>query len=238
MLTRFILLLTILHPAPTRAGMGQDTIVLFEILKSSLDQLEQLHDLADKTGKTLERIQQYNTAVRDIEYKIILIENLVDTTNELSQANPQGTQEILNLLLRIKGECRSIDQLLREEREKLALTKKSDKDIEATHKKSRFDRKVEKHQISMSTHADANVAEATRQTAINTSWMLKSTNDIKDYENRQLSLMNKSYGDQKEDRSRNLAKEIETKNYYNMSYGINSKAESKKTCALCLGSNP
>jgi virulence-associated protein VapD len=215
---------------------GEETAVLVELLKSSLDQLEQLHDLADKSGKTLDRIQQYNTAVRDMEYKIILIENMVDTTQELGQADPQTSQDILNLLHRLKGECRSIDQLLKEEREKLALSKKNDKDIETTLKKSRFDRKVERHQLSASTHADANVAEATRQTAINTSWMLKSTNDIKDYENRQLSIMNKGYADQKEDKSRSMAKEIETKNYYNIDYGINSKDESSKSCQFCLGS--
>jgi hypothetical protein len=234
MLTK-ILLLFLLTPTSVHAGLGQDTLVLVEILKSSLDQLEQLHDLADKTGKTLDRIQQYNTAVRDIEYKIILIENLVDTTRELGEADPQSTQDIVNLLHRLKGECRSIDQLLKEEREKLALSKKNDKDIDTTHKKARFDRKVERHQLSASTHADANVAEATRQTAINTSWMLKSSNDIKDYENRQLSVMNKSYADQKEDKSRVMAKEIETKNYYNVDYGINSKDETRKTCQFCLG---
>lgn len=230
-------LLIFLMTSSAYAGFGQDTIVLVEILKSSLDQLEQLHDLADKTGKTLDRIQQYNTTVRDIEYKAILIENLVDTTKEFSEANPQSTQDILNLLHRIKGECRTIDQLLKEERQKLALAKKSDKDIEITHKKSRLDRKIEKHQLSSSLHSDANVAEATRQTAINTSWMLKSTNDIKDYQNRQLSIMNKEYGDQKESRSRELAKEIEAKQYYNFDYGINSKNEARKTCQLCLGSN-
>jgi virulence-associated protein VapD len=215
---------------------GEETPVLIEILKSSLDQLEQLHDLADKSGKTLDRIQQYNTAVRDMEYKIILIENMVDTTKDLSHADPQSTQDILNLIHKLKGECRSIDQLLKEEREKLALSKKNDKDIDSTLKKSRFDRKVEKHQLSASTNADANVAEATRQTAINTSWMLKSTNDIKDYENRQLSIMNKGYADQKEDKSRSMAKEIETKNFYNIDYGINSKDESSKSCQFCLGS--
>lgn len=233
MLTKFIFLFLI--PASIHAGLGQDTIVLVEILKSSLDQLEQLHDLADKTGKTLDRIQQYNTAVRDIEYKIILIENLVYTTRELGEADPQSTQDIVNLLHRLKGECRSIDQLLKEEREKLAISKKNEKDIESTHKKSGFDRKVERHQLSVSTHADANVAEATRQTAINTSWMLKSSNDIKDYENRQLSVMNKSYSDQKEEKSRVIAKEIEAKNYYNFDYGINSKDEARKTCQFCLG---
>lgn len=230
------ILLLISFSFSSHAGLGQDTIVLIEILKSSMDQLEQLHDLADKTGKTLDKIQQYNTAVRDIEYKMILIENLVSTTSELSEADPQSTQDILNLLRRIKGECRSIDQLLGEEREKLALSKNNDKDIDTTHKKAKFDRKVEKHQLSASAHADANVAEATRQTAINTSWLLKSTNDIKDYENRQLSIQNKNYADHKEDRSRDLAKEIETKQFYNMEYGINSKEESRKTCQLCLGS--
>ena len=234
---KIILLLFLLHPKITSASMfGEETAVLVELLKSSLDQLEQLHDLADKSGKTLDRIQQYNTAVRDMEYKIILIENLVDTTKDLSQADPQSSQDILNLLHRLKGECRSIDQLLKEEREKLAVSKKNDKDIDSTLKKSLFDRKVEKHQLSASTHADANVAEATRQTAINTSWMLKSTNDIKDYENRQLSIMNKGYADQKEDKSRSMAKEIETKNYYNIDYGINSKDESRKSCQFCLGS--
>ena len=39
------------------AGFGQDTLVLVEILRSSLNQLEELHDLADKTGKTLGKIQ-------------------------------------------------------------------------------------------------------------------------------------------------------------------------------------
>jgi hypothetical protein len=214
-------------------GFGQDTLVLVEILKSSLDQLEQLHDVADKTGKTLDRIQQYNTAVRDMEYKIILIENLVDTTQELGEENPQGTQEVINLLRRLKGECRTIDELLKEEREKLAHSIKDEKDIETTHRKSRFDRKIERHQLSASTHADANVAEATRQTAINTSWMLKSTNDIKDYENRQLSVMNKGYSENKEERSRKLAKEIETKSYYNIDYGINSKEEARKSCRFC-----
>ena len=234
---KILLLLFLLHPKITSASMfGEETAVLVELLKSSLDQLEQLHDLADKSGKTLDRIQQYNTAVRDMEYKIILIENMVDTTQELGQADPQTSQDILNLLHRLKGECRSIDQLLKEEREKLALSKKNDKDIETTLKKSRFDRKVERHQLSASTHADANVAEATRQTAINTSWMLKSTNDIKDYENRQLSIMNKGYADQKEDKSRSMAKEIESKNYYNIDYGINSKDESSKSCQFCLGS--
>ena len=158
MFSRFILILTL--STPVFAGLGQDTIVLVEILKSSLDQLEQLHDLADKTGKTLDRIQQYNTAVRNIEYKIILLSNLVDTTKELSQADPKSTQDILNLLQRIKGECRTIDQLLREERAKLASSKKNEKDIEITHKKSRRDRKVESLQLSASTHSDANVAEA------------------------------------------------------------------------------
>lgn len=231
------LLLLVLLSQSSYAGFGQDTLVLVEILKSSLDQLEQLHDVADKTGKTLDRIQQYNTAVRDIEYKIILIENLVDTTQELGEANPQGTQEIINLLTRLKGECRTIDELLREEREKLALSKKDEKDIESTHKKSRFDRKIEKHQLSVSTHADANVAEATRQTAINTSWMLKSTNDIKDYENRQLSVLNKGYSEDKEERTRKLAKEIEAKSYYNIEYGINSKEESRKSCKFCQREN-
>lgn len=215
---------------------GEETAVLIQLLKSSLDQIEQLHDLADKSGKTLERIQQYNTAVRDMEYKLILIENLVDTTHELGQADPQGTQEILTLIQRLKGECRSIDELLKEERAKIALSKQNEKDIDSTQKKSKFDRKVERHQLSVSAHADTNVAEAARQTAVNTSWMLKSTNDIKDYENRQLSLMNKSYGDYKEDRSRYMARELETRNFYNIDYGINSKAESQKSCQLCLGS--
>ena len=237
MFSRFIILFLILKLNSSSASMfGEETPVLVEILKSSLDQLEQLHDLADKSGKTLDRIQQYNTAVRDIEYKFILIENLVDTTKELGEANPQTSQEILNLLHRLKGECRSIDQLLKEEREKLAGSKKDEKDIDTTHKKSRFDRKVERHQLSVSSHADANVAEAARQTAINTSWMLKSTNDIKDYENRQLYIMNKSYADQKEYKSRSLAKDIETKNYYNFDHGINSKDAAQKTCQLCLGS--
>lgn len=230
------LLPLVLISLPLYAGLGQDTVVLVEILKSSLDQLEQLHDLADKTGKTLDRIQQYNTAVRDIEYKIILIENLVDTTKELGEADPETTQDILNLLHRLKGECRTIDQILREEREKLAISKKDEKSIETTHKKGRFDRKVEKHQLSASTHADANVAEATRQTAINTSWLLKSSNDIKDYENRQLFLMNKSYSESKEDKSRAMAKEIEVQKFYNINYGINSKDETRKSCQLCLGS--
>ena len=237
MFNKGIFLLLILLPKISSASMfGEETAVLVELLKSSLDQLEQLHDLADKSGKTLDRIQQYNTAVRDMEYKIIIIENLVDTTKELNEENPQTSQDILNLLHRLKGECRSIDQLLQEEREKLARSKKDEKDIDTTHKKSRFDRKVERHQLSASTHADVNVAEATRQTAINTSWMLKSTNDIKDYENRQLYIMNKSYADQKEYKSRSLAKDIETKNYYNFDHGINSKDESRKTCQLCLGS--
>ena len=48
--------------------------------------------------------------------------------------------------------------------------------------------------------------------------------------------MNKSYGERNEDRSRDLAKEIETKKFYNFEYGINSKEESRKTCQLCLGS--
>lgn len=237
MFSKFIILLLLFRPGTSCASLlGEETAVLVEILKSSLDQLEQLHDLAEKSGKTLEKIQQYNTAVRDIEYKFILIQNLVDTTKELSQANPQSTQEILNLLYRLKGECRSIDQLLKEERGKLALSRKNEKDIDTTHKKSRFDRKIEKHQLSASTHADTNVAEAARQTAINTSWMLKSSNDIKDYENRQLYIMNKSYADQKEDKSRAMAKEIETKNYYNFEHGINSQNEARKTCQLCLGS--
>lgn len=237
MFNKFIILLLLVRPGTSSASMfGEETAVLVELLKSSLDQLEQLHDLADKSGKTLDRIQQYNTAVRDIEYKFILIENLVDTTKELGQADPKSTQDILNLLHSLKGECRSIDQLLKEEREKLALSKKDEKDIDTTHKKARFDRKVERHQLSASTHADVNVAEATRQTAINTSWMLKSSNDIKDYENRQLYIMNRSYADQKEDKSRALAKDIETKNYYNFDHGINSKNETRKTCQLCLGS--
>jgi len=231
------LLLLILSFQQAYGGLGQDTLVLVEILKSSLDQLEQLHEVADKTGKTLDRIKQYNTAVRDIEYKIILIENLVDTTQELRKENPQGTQEIINLLRRLKNECRSIDELLKEEREKLSLAKKNEKDIESSHNKSRFDRKIERHQLSASTHADANVAEATRQTAINTSWMLKSTNDIKDYENRQLSVINKGYSEDKEDRTRKLAKEIETKSFYNIEYGINSKEESRKSCRSCQGNN-
>jgi hypothetical protein len=215
------------------AGLGQDTLVLVEILKSSLNQLEQLHDLADKTGKTLDRIQQYNTAVRDIEYKIILVENLVDTTKELGESNPQGMQDIINLLKRLKGECRTIDELLKEEREKLANSKKHEKEIEITHNKSRFDRKIERHQLSVSRHSDANVAEATRQTAINTSWMLKSTNDIKDYENRQLAVLNKTFTEDKEDRARDLTKELEIRSYYNIDYGINSKEESKKSCIFC-----
>lgn len=233
MLSKIILLL--LFAPATYASFGQDSLLLVEILKSSLDQLEQLHDLADKTGKTLDRIQQYNTAVRDMEYKIILIENLVDTTKELSEANPENRQEILDLLRRLKGECRTIDELLKQEREKLADSKKNEKDIDTTHRKSRFDRKVEKHQLSVSRHSDANVAEATRQTAINTSWLLKSTNDIKDYENRQLSVLNKSYSEDREERSQRLAKELETKSYYNIEYGINSKEESKKSCILCQG---
>jgi virulence-associated protein VapD len=233
-----MILFLILAPGTSTSSMfGEETPVLVEILKSSLDQLEQLHDLAEKSGKTLDRIQQYNTAVRDIEYKFILIENLVDTTKELGQADPKSTQDILNLLHRLKGECRSIDQLLKEEREKLAESKKNDKDIDSTLKKSRFDRKVERHQLSASAHADANVAEASRQTAINTSWMLKSTNDIKDYENRQLSIMNKAYSDKKEDKSRVLAKDIETKQYYNIEHGINSKDEARKTCQFCMGGN-
>ncbi len=235
MLNKIILLLLISRSA--FAGYGQDTLVLVEILRSSLDQLEQLHDLADKTGKTLDRIKQYNTAVRDIEYKIILVENLVDTTKELGEANPQGMQEILDLLRRLKGECRTIEELLRQEKEKLAQAKKDERDIDTTNNKSRFDRKIEKHQLSASTHADANVAEATRQTAINTSWMLKSTNDIKDYENRQLSLLNKSYSEEKEERAQSLAKELESKNYYNVEYGINSKESAKKSCAFCQGDN-
>jgi hypothetical protein len=169
--------------------------------------------------------------------KIILIENLVDTTQELGKENPQGTQEIINLLRRLKNECRSIDELLKEEREKLSLAKKNEKDIESSHNKSRFDRKIERHQLSASTYADANVAEATRQTAINTSWMLKSTNDIKDYENRQLSVINKGYSEDKEDRTRKLAKEIETKSFYNIEYGINSQEESSKSCSSCQGNN-
>ncbi len=217
------------------AGFGQDTLVLVEILRSSLDQLEELHDLADKTGKTLDKIQQYNTAVRDIEYKIILIENLVDTTRDLGSANPQSTQEILDLLKRVKGECRTIEELLREEKEKIAQSKKHEKDIDLSNQKGKFDRKVEKHQLSASTHADSNVAEATRQTAINTSWMLKSTNDIKDYENRQLSLLNKSYSEDKEEKTQNLSKKLETKKYYNIDYGINSKEASQKSCRLCQG---
>jgi hypothetical protein len=234
MFTKVLLLLCL--SSPVYAGFGQDTLVLIEILKSSLDQLEQLHDLADKTGKTLDRIQQYNTAVRNIQYKIIMIQNLVDTTKELSEADPKSTQDIISLLYRVKGECQTIDQILKEEREKLALSKSDDKKIDMSQKKSRFDRKVEEHQLSASTHSDANVAEASRQTAINTSWILKSTNDIKDYDNRQLSLMNKSYADSKADHSRGLAKEIETKDYYNMDYGINSKDEGRKSCVLCLGS--
>ena len=235
MFNKILILLLLARPA--YASFGQDTLVLVEILKSSLDQLEQLHDVADKTGKTLDRIQQYNTAVRDMEYKIILIENLVDTTQELGKANPQSTQEILDLLRRLKGECRTIDELLKEEREKLALSKKDEKDIDTSHNKSRFDRKIESHQLSASTHADANVAEATRQTAINTSWMLKSTNDIKDYENRQLSVMNKEYSEDKEERARKLSKEIEAKSYYNIEYGINSKEEARKSCRFCQGEN-
>ena len=237
MLIKILLICIFLNPNPSSASIfGEETAVLVNILKSSLDQLEQLHDLAEQSGKTLDKIQQYNTAIRDIEYKAIMINNLVDTTKELGNADPQSTQDILNLLHRIKGECRTIDQLLDEEREKIASSKRNDKDIETTHKKSRFDRKIERHQLSVSAHADANVAEASRQTAINTSWMLKSSNDIKDYENRQLSVMNKSYGDQKEDRSRVFAREIETKKFYNMDYGINSKEEARKTCQLCLGS--
>ena len=232
LLTRLLILLFLSPPA--HSGIGQDTLVLVQILKSSLDQLEQLHDLADKTGKTLDRIQQYNTAVRDIEYKIILIENLVDTTRELGEANPQTTQEILDLLQRLKGECRSISELLKEEREKLAQSKKDERDIESSHHKGKLDRKIERHQLSSSTHADVNVAEASRQTAINTSWILKSTNDIKDYENRQLSLLNKDYAENKEERSRNLAKEIEIENFYNINFGVNSDTESTKTCQLCL----
>ncbi len=237
MLIKASFLLFFLLPNTSTASMfGEENLVLFEILKSSLDQLEQLHDLADKSGKTLDRIQQYNTAVRDVEYKIIMIQNLVETTKGLGESDPQTSQDILNLLHRLKGECRSIAQLLRDEREKLVSSKKNDKDIERTHKKARSDRKIERHQISASTHADANVAEASRQTAVNTSWILKSTNDIKDYENRQLSIMNRSYGDQKENRSRDLAQEIEMKKFYNFDYGINSKEESRKTCQLCLGS--
>ena len=232
MLSRIIL--TMLISSSAFAGLGQDTIVLAEILRSSLDQLEQLHDLADKTGKTLDRIQQYNTAVRDIEYKIILIENLVDTTKELGEANPQTTKEILDLIQKLKGECRSISELLKEERAKLAQSKKDERDIDSTHKKGRLDRKVEQHQLSVSTHADVNVAEAARQTAINTSWMLKSTNDIKDYQNRQLSLMNKDYSESKEARSREIAKEIEARRFYNLDHGVNSSQESSKTCELCM----
>ena len=231
MLIKLLFLAFFSHSA--HATFGQDTMVLVEILKSSLDQLEQLHEVAEKTGKTLDRIQQYNTAVRDVEYKIILIENMVETTKELGEANPEGVQEVINLLNRIKSECRTVDEILRQEREKLAISKKDEKDIELTHKKANFDRKVEKHQLSVSTHADANVAEATRQTAINTSWLLKSTNDIKDYENRQLSLLNTTYSDDKEDRSRQLTKEVQVKNYYNVEYGINSKEESQKSCRFC-----
>lgn len=216
------------------AGLGQDTFVLIEILKSSLDQLEQLHDLAGKTGKTLDKIQQYNTAVRDFEYKLILIENLVDTTKELGSSNPQNTQDIINILQKLKGECRTISELLKEEREKIAHSKKDDLDIQSAHRKGRMDRRVEKHQLSSSTHADANVAEASRQTAINTSWILKSTNDIKDYQNRQLSLSNKEYSENKEFRSRELAREIEKKKFYNFDYGVNSESESVKTCQFCI----
>jgi hypothetical protein len=231
MFNKLLFLFLFIHSA--YGSFGQDTLVLVEILKSSLDQLEQLHEVADKTGKTLDRIQQYNTAVRDIEYKIILVENLVDTTKGLGESNPQGMQEVINLLKRLKGECRTIDELLKEEREKLASSKKHEQEIEVTYSKARFDRKIERHQLSVSKHSDANVAEATRQTAINTSWMLKSTNDIKDYENRQLSILNKEYSDNKEDRSRGLAKELELRSYYNINHGINSKEESKKSCIFC-----
>ena len=111
------LLFLALFSYSAHATFGQDTMVLVEILKSSLDQLEQLHEVAEKTGKTLDRIQQYNTAVRDVEYKIILIENMVETTKELGEANPEGVQEVINLLNRIKSECRTVDELLRQERE-------------------------------------------------------------------------------------------------------------------------